>query len=98
MKLRGPKELANAIAEIAEAMPLARRVQLYESALFLESHPLPAEETYEQIADDEAQWDEQFASTAEDKLKALVVSVEAEIEEGKALPMFDERGEFIERR
>ncbi len=85
-----------AIAEIAASMPLARTVQLYEFALFLKSHPLPSEETFEEIAADEAVWDAQFAATDAVKLDALIASVEAEINEGKTFPMFDERGEFIE--
>ena len=32
------------------------------------------------------------------KLDALIASVEAEINAGKTLPMFDERGEFIEQK
>ncbi len=86
-----------AIAEIAASLPPARTVQLYEFALFLKSHPLPSEETFEEIAADEAIWDAQFAATDPAKLAALVASIEAEINEGGALPMFDERGEFIER-
>lgn len=91
-------DLVKAITEIAASIPLARRVQLYEFALFLESHPLPAEETLEAIAADEAQWDAQFAATDEAKLAKLVASVEAEISENKTQLMFDERGEFTERK
>jgi protein-tyrosine phosphatase len=54
------------------------------------------EEAFEEIAADEALWDAQFAATDAAKLDALIASVEAEINEGKTLPMFDERGEFIE--
>ena len=54
------------------------------------------EETFEEIAADEALWDAQFAATDNGKLAALVAAVEAEINEGKTLPMFDEHGEFIE--
>jgi len=89
-------DLVKAIADIATAMPLARTVQLYQFALFLKTHPLPTEETFEEMAVDEALWDTQFAATEEDKLAALVAAVEAEITEGKTLPMFNERGEFIE--
>ena len=98
MKLQAQTDLVRAITDIATAMPLARTVQLYEFALFLKSHPLPAEETFEEIAADEALWDTQFATTADDKLAVLVASVEAEINAGKTLPMFDERGEFIEHK
>jgi len=87
-----------AITEIATAMPLPRTVQLYEFALFLKTHPLPVEETFEEIAEDEALWDAQFAATKDEKLAALMESVEAEINAGKTLPMFDERGEFISVR
>ena len=98
MRTQAQTDLVKAITEIAAAMPLARAVQLYEFALFLKSHPLPAEETLEEIAADEAQWDAQFAATDDDKLAALAASVEAEINEGKTLPMFDDRGEFIEHK
>ncbi len=96
IKLQAQTDLVKAITDIATTMPLARTVQLYEFALFLRSHPLPAEETLEEIAADEALWDTQFAATADNRMAALVALVEAEVSEGKTLPMFDERGEFIE--
>jgi hypothetical protein len=55
------------------------------------------QEAFEKIAADEAIGDAQFAAINAAKLDALIASVEAEINEGKTLPMFDERGEFIER-
>jgi len=91
-------DLIKAITDIAAAMPLARTVQLYQFALFLKTHPLPGEETFEEVAADEAIWDTQFAATNDDKLAALVVAVEAGINEGKVLPMFDAHGEFIEHQ
>lgn len=90
--------LVKAITDIAAAIPLARTVQLYQFARFLKTHPLPTEETFEEIAADEAIWDAQFAATDNGKLAALVAAVEAEINEGKTLPMFDEHGEFIEHK
>ena len=98
MKTEAQTDLVKAIMDIATAIPLPRRVQLYEFALFLESHPLPAEETLEAVAADEALWDKQFAATDDDKLALLVSSVEAEINEGKTTTMFDEHGKFIERK
>ena len=89
-------DLIKAITDIAATMPLARTVQLYQFALFLKTHPLPTEETFEEIAADETIWDTQFAATDDDKLAALVAAVETEMNEGKVLPMFDEHGEFIE--
>ncbi len=89
-------DLVKAITDIATAMPLARTVQLYQFALFLKTHPRPTEETFEETVADEALWAEQFAATDHGKLAALVAAVEAEINEGKTLPMFDEHGEFIE--
>ena len=96
MKLQAQTDLAKAIAEIAVVMPLARTVQLYEFALFLQSHPLPAEETFEEIAADEKLRDEQFAATSDEKLAALVALVEAEIDDGQTQPRFDERGKLIQ--
>jgi len=90
-------DLIKAIADIAATMPLARTVQLYQFALFLKTHPLPTEETFEEVAADEAAWDTQFSATDDDALAALVAAVEGEINEGKILPMFDEHGEFLER-
>ncbi|MCR4440464.1 MAG: hypothetical protein QHJ34_15320 [bacterium] len=89
-------DLVKAVADIAAAMPRARTVQLYQFALFLKTHPLPTEESFEEIAAAEALWDTQFAATDDDKLAALIAAVETEINEGKTLPMFDEHGEFIE--
>jgi hypothetical protein len=89
-------DLIKAITEIAAAMPLARTVQLYQFALFLKTHPLPTEETFEEVATDEVLWDTQFAATPDDTLAALAAAVEAEINAGEILPMFDEHGEFIE--
>ena len=97
-KIHAQKDLVKAISEIAAAMPLMRTRQLYEYALFLESHPLPAEETLKALAADEELWDTQFAETSDDKLTALIASVEAEINEGKTAPMFDEHGRFVERK
>ena len=91
-------DLVKEISEIAAAIPFVRRVQLYEFARFLESHPLPAEETLEAVAADEAQWDAQFAATDDTALNALIESVKAEIRENKIQPMFNERGKFIERK
>jgi hypothetical protein len=96
IKIQPQPDYVKAITEIAAAMPLARTVQLYEFALFLQSHPLPAEETFEEIAADEALWDAQFAATDDKKLAAIIASVEKEISAGETLPMFDEHGEFIE--
>ncbi len=98
MKTQVPADLVKAISDIAATIPLARRLQLYEFALFLQSHPLPTEETLNEIAADEALWDTQFAATDDEKLAKLVASVESEIKEGETLPMFDERGEFVERQ
>ncbi len=97
-KIQTQADLVKAITDIAAAMPLARTMQLYQFALFLKTHPLPTEETFEEIAADEALWDTQFAATDDDALAALVATVEAEISEGKTLPMFDEHGEFIEHK
>ncbi len=91
-------DLVKAIADIAAALPLARTMQLYQFALFLKTHPLPTEETFEEVAADEALWDAQFAATDDEKLAGLVTAVEAEINEGQTLPMFDEHGEFIEHK
>ncbi len=73
-------------------------MQLYEFALFLASHPLPMEETLEEIAADEALWDAQFAATDDDKLADLIAAVESEISEGKTFQMFDAQGEFDEHK
>ena len=91
-------DLVKAINDIATAIPLARAVQLYQFALFLKTHPLPNEEIFEEIATDEALWEEQFEATDNGKLAALVAAVETEINEGKTLPMFDEYGEFLEHQ
>ncbi|MGC9039211.1 MAG: hypothetical protein ACP5MJ_06895 [Roseiflexus sp.] len=91
-------DLVKAIADIATTMPLARTMQLYQFARFLQAHPLPTEETFEEIVADEAIWDAQFAATSDDKLAALLAAVETEINASKTLPMFDEHGEFIEHQ
>ncbi len=98
MKTRTDTDLVKAITEIASSIPLTRRKQLYEFALFLESHPLPAEETLEAIAADEAVWEAQFAASEDEQLTRLAASVEEEINAGSTLPMFDEHGKFIERK
>ncbi len=90
-------ELVKAISGIAAALPTPRTMQLYEFALFLNTHPLPGEEFLDDIAADEAIWDAQFASTDDHKLAALISAVEIEIGEGRVFPMFDEQGEFIDR-
>lgn len=95
--MQAQTELVKAISAIAAALPTPRTMQLYEFALFLNTHPLPGKELLEDIAADEALWDAQFASTDDDKLAALISAVEIEIGEGRIFPMFDEQGEFIER-
>jgi hypothetical protein len=96
MQMQTQTDYVQAIAKIAASMPLARIMQLYEFALFLKEHPLPTEETFEEIVADEALWDEQFAATSDETISAIIASVEEEINSGKTMPMFDEHGKFIE--
>lgn len=89
--------LVKAITNIAATMPLARTMQLYQFACFLQTDS-PLGETLAEVAVDEALWDNQFAMTSDDNLAALIATIEAEINEGKTLPMFNERGEFAEHQ
>lgn len=89
-------DLIKAIIDIATTLPMVRVMQLYQFALFLKTHPLPAEEMFSEIQADEALWESQFASTDDNKLAELIAAVETEINEGRTLPMFDEHGEFLE--
>jgi hypothetical protein len=98
IKSHNQTDLVKAITQIASSIPLARRIQLYEFALFLETHPLPIEETLEAVAADEAQWDAQFAATSEESIASLIAAVEADVNAGRTDPMFDKNGEFIERQ
>ena len=98
IEMQKEREVVSAIGKIAVNIPLARIVQLYEFALFLESHPLPAEESIEEIIADEALWDKQFVNTSDEKLSALIASVETQISEEEPLPMFDEKGSFVEQK
>lgn len=98
MTMQPQSDYIKAITELAAGMPLTRTVQLYEFALFLKTHSLPAEETIEAIAADEALWEAKLAATDEDKLDKLIASFKEEIKAGKTYPMFDEHGEFIERQ
>ena len=71
-------------------MTVARRSDTDEHefiffALFLQSHPLPAQETLAGIAADEAPGDAWFAAVRDDEWAALVASVEAKIREGNML-------------
>ena len=91
------EDLVKEITEIAATMPLARKVQLYEFAVFLQSHPLPGEETFAEIIADEALWDAQFANTDDARISELVNMVNAEIQAGNTYPMFDDKGNFTER-
>ncbi len=63
-----------------------------------EERQVAAEERLEEITADEAQWSAQFAETDDEKLSALIASVEAEIDEGNTMPMFDEHGNFVEHK
>ncbi len=98
MNTRTRTDYIKAISEIVTTLSHARLIQLYEFALFLKSHPLPTEESPEKILEDEAHWEAQFAATSDVKLTELVESVEREINEGKTLPMFNDRGEFTEHK
>ena len=88
-------DYAQEIATIVEAMPLERKVQVYEYALFLQSRSPIAEETQAQIEADEAWWDAQFTATSDEKLAELVAAVRAEIRNGNTMPMFDEYDRLI---
>ena len=88
MQIQTQTDYVKAIAKIAATMPLARIVQLYEFALFLKEHPLPTEETFEEIVADEALWDEQFAATSDETISALIASVEEEINSSKTTNHF----------
>ena len=98
MAVLAQTDLVKAISKIAAEMPVFRTAQLYEFAVFLKSHPLPTEETLEDILADEALWDAQFAATDDAKLAELVAAVEAEIADGKTTLMFDSQGNFREYR
>jgi hypothetical protein len=98
MTLKAHTDYVQAITKIANAMPLARTAQLYEFALFLQEHPLFGEETFEEIARDEALWDAQFAATTDRQWDALAAMAEKEIAAGETFPMFDERGNWIEQK
>ncbi len=86
-------------------MPPASVERLYEFAVFLKTHPLPYTLEDEHVAkseealieEDEAIWTAQFEATTDEQFAAMIASVEAEIDEGKAMPMFDEQGNFIKR-
>jgi len=97
MRTQSQTDMVRAITEIATSIPWPRVTQLYDFAIFLKTHPLPTEETTEEITTDEERWSSQFAATDNNKLDALVASVEAEIDTGKTLPMFDKHGEFVEQ-
>ncbi len=98
MSIQPRKNLVKEITKIASSMTSIRTQQLYEFAMFLQSHPLPGEERLEEIiAEDEARWEAQFADTSDDELVRLIKNVEAEISQGDTFPMFDASGAFIER-
>jgi hypothetical protein len=86
-------DVVKAITELAEDMPPARKMQLYEYAIFLKSR----EESAEDIAKDEALWDAQFAATSDEALDKMIEQVHKDIREGKTKPMFDDKGEFVEQ-
>ncbi len=90
-------DYTKAIVAIVDTLPIERRMQVYEYVLFLQSRSQAADTTQAQVEVDEAWWDAQFAATDDAKLAALVESVEAEIQAGHTMPMFDEQGTFVER-
>lgn len=87
------KDVVKAITELAEDMPDSRKVQLYEYALFLKSR----QELPEDFQADEALWDAQFAATSDEAWAKMIEQVRTDMREGKAQPMFDDKGEFVER-
>lgn len=97
MDIRTQMSLVKKITEIAKLMPLERTMQLYQFALSLKRQSTSIyQENQEEINRDEAVWQSQFVATPDDNLAAMVASVEAEISNGKVLPMFNENGDFIE--
>jgi hypothetical protein len=97
MQTQAPTQVdyTKAIVAIVNTLPIERKVQVYEYVLFLQSRSQAADAA--QVEVDEALWDAQFAATDDAKLAALIETVEAEIQTGQAVPMFDEQGEFVER-
>ena len=87
------------LIELVQAMPAERLGSLYDYALFLQSRPLFPPgfvdvfgASPEEIADDEAAWDEQFAASG-DKLLHLAEAAVEDYRAGQTTPMeFDEKG------
>ena len=89
------------VIEVVRALPEERLGSLYDYALFLQTRPqFPADfvdefgESVEEILADEAQWDEQFARTA-DKLLRLADEATEEYHAGRTSPLdLDDKGHF----
>jgi hypothetical protein len=76
---------------IVRALPAEQVKQVLEFARYIQvqtqdDFAFAEEETAEEIAADEAQWESQFAATQDD-LRAMAANIRAEIRAGKSQPM-----------
>ena len=95
-----PNDYARWIAALARKLPAERAAQLYDFARFLlnESGEVIGEDTSNEVTETEleaedAVWDAALARHA-DEFAKLKAQAREDVEAGKSLPMFDERGEY----
>jgi|GEM_PF-887274 len=85
------------IVKLIATMSKAQLALLYRVAQDIRDYPaaMPDDEpTEEEVAAEDAQWDASLARHA-DKFDALAAEACADIEAGKVLPMFDDKGRWL---
>lgn len=97
-----PTDYEGAIVTLIRELPAERAAQLYDFARFLleesragATSSLEADElSEEELAVEDAVWETSMARHA-DRFAALKAQAKADVKAQRAVPMFDEQGEFI---
>ncbi len=76
------------------ALPADKLAEVYDFARFITERDTVVEPSAEELAAEDALWNATFAKHA-DKFDALAEQARADIEVGKALPMFDDKGRWL---
>jgi hypothetical protein len=104
--IQPPIDYENAIARLVRQLPMERAVQLYDFARFLlhevgsidqlattQDEGAETQISYEELAAEDALWAASMAQHA-DRFSALKAQAKADVKAQRAVPMFNEKGEF----
>jgi len=100
-RIQYPIDYEDAIATLIRELPTERAAQLYDFARFLREEsrsvaesPLTEDDiSEEELAVEDAVWEASLARHA-DRFAALKAQAKSDVKAQKAVPLFNERGEF----